>query len=146
MRAGAVLEQENPLPSAEREASFGERDRQLRAGQQRADMGGHVVRPLQGMDIALAARLAAIFRHQPLEGFRDIVQHFRARILGHGERRRGMSAPQRQQPGFQPLGIHPRPDGAGEFGQALAAGLDRQAMARLPHRQTGAGLRSSNPR
>ena len=58
VRRGAVLEQEDALPSAELQPSVGDGDAELGLGQRALDVGRHVVRPF-----VIVAVERDIFRH-----------------------------------------------------------------------------------
>src|ERR1700722_10473695 len=52
MRRTPMLEQVNPLPSSQGELPLDDRNRELHASQNRADMGGHVVDAFVGVPIS----------------------------------------------------------------------------------------------
>ena len=55
VRRGAVLEQEDALPSAELQPSVGDGDAELGLGQRALDVGRHVVRPFVIVAVELDA-------------------------------------------------------------------------------------------
>lgn len=135
MRLNAMLEQIDVLPGAERQAAAGNGYRELRAGQDAADMGRHVVGALVGVAIK-----RGVFADQAGEKGLQIPQHVGVGVLLDGQRRAGVLAKQGEQAVREPLAFHPSPDLGGDGVQALAAGFDGNRMLRLFH---GAKARTS---
>jgi hypothetical protein len=60
MRRAAVLEQINPLPCPQSKLATKNRNRKLHAGQNGADVGGHVVSAFVGVPVSAVLRRRAV--------------------------------------------------------------------------------------
>ena len=70
VRRGAVLEQEDALPSAELQPSVGDGDAELGLGQRALDVGRHVVRPF-----VIVAVERDIFWHDAMQKSTEVAPH-----------------------------------------------------------------------
>ena len=89
---GAVLENINALPGAQRHSSLLHRNGELRLGQSGADVRRHIVRPFRRVP-----EQAVVFGDQPVEELVQVVHHIGIGILLNGQRRRGVLQKTRQQ-------------------------------------------------
>lgn len=80
MGMGAVFEQEDALPGSQRHAPARDRYGQLHIGQRALDMGGHIVRPLDGMAIK-----PWVFRDQLVEEAFQVPHYIGVGIFLNGQ-------------------------------------------------------------
>jgi hypothetical protein len=85
VRRGAVLEQEDALPSAELQPSVGDGDAELGLGQRALDVGRHVVRPF-----VIVAVERDIFWHDAMQKSTEVAPHIGRCILLDQQRRGGV--------------------------------------------------------
>src|SRR3984893_9447289 len=85
VRRGAVLEQEDALPSAELRPSAGDGDAELGLGQRALDVGRHVVRPF-----VIVAVERDIFWHDAMQKSTEVAPHIGRCILFDQQRRGGV--------------------------------------------------------
>jgi hypothetical protein len=92
VRRGAVLEQEDALPSAELQPSVGDGDAELGLGQRALDVGRHVVRPF-----VIVAVERDIFWHDAMQKSTEVAPHIgRCILLDQLRPREGLSAGERR--------------------------------------------------
>ena len=87
----AMLPQVDALPLAQREATSGDRDGKMDAGQRRTNVRGHVV----GALVAVTKEWIAV-GYQAREEAIEILAHVGIGILLHDKARRGMANEKRQ--------------------------------------------------
>lgn len=114
-----MLEQIDALPRTKSKLTTVNGDREIDARKNRADVGGHVVWPFEGV-----AELAGIFGDQALEVVLDVGDNVRVVVLLDGERGGGMTAEKGEQSGGIGLFGDPGGDARGDVVKALAAGGD----------------------
>ena len=107
----------DPLPRSQSKLALHQGNRELRAGERRADMGGHVVGAF--LLVAVAPRL---LRRQAIEKSLQICANVSSGVLLDEQYSRGMPAEQRQEPGLQRVGLKPIQD--------VLRDLDQPAPAR----------------
>ena len=122
VRTNPVLPEVDPLPSAQREAAAGERNRQLDRGQRGADMRGHVV----GSFVAMPEQRVAIGYEASQEAF-EISEHVGIGILLH-DQTGGCVADEQRETTFARAGLSDKSFGVGrDIDETLGRGLDGQA-------------------
>lgn len=126
MGQSAVLEQENSLPRAQRQAATAHWDVQRRLRQRALDMGRHVVDAFGRMAVKAVA-----FRDQCLEEFFHVPQNPVVGIFLYRQRRRGMPDKNTQQAGGDLLLAQPAGNVGGNFGEPLAGGFVCERSLRL---------------
>src|SRR5690606_3265650 len=80
VRGAAMLPQVDPLPGAEREPPVEYRDRERGGGEDRLDVGRHVVRPLRRM-----REVAVALRHEAVEPLLEVMARARIGVFLNGE-------------------------------------------------------------
>lgn len=121
-----MLPQVNALPLAEREATSGDRDRKMDAGQRRANVRGHVVRAL----VAVPEEWIAV-GHETGEEAIQIPARVGICILLHDKARRRMANEQRQDTLPYLAAGRPLGDGTSDFQKSAAASLEVNCRAAL---------------
>lgn len=114
-----MLEEIDALPGAEREAAVVDGDGEVDAGEDGADVGGHVVGAFEGVGVE-----AGVFGHEALKGIADVDDDVGVVVFLDGERGGGMAAEEGEQGGGIRLGGDPLGDLAGDVVETLAAGGD----------------------
>ena len=110
-----VLEQINTLPSSQSEAALQDRNRKLYAGQDRTDVGGHVIRAFVRVPIF------AFLRRHTVEKCLEIGANVPRGVFLYDQSGRSMLAKQGQKPGLDRMRLEPIQDFAGDFDEAAAS-------------------------
>ena len=116
-RRPPMFEKINPLPLSQGWSPRHDWNRQLRAGQGRADMGGHIVGAL--VDVPVSPHLLG---RQSFEKRLQVGANARSRVFLDEQSGRGVSAKQGQEPGLHPARPEPIQD--------VLRNLDKPAPAR----------------
>jgi hypothetical protein len=117
MRRTPMLEQVNPLPSPQGELPLDDRNRELHASQNRADMGGHVVDAFVGVPIS-----AGVLRRQAAEKGLEVGANVPRGVLLDEQSSGGMTAEQSQKPDLDLMRLQSIVNFAGDFHEPEAAG------------------------
>ena len=104
MRRTPVLEQINPLPSPQSELALQDRNRELHAGQDRTDVGGHVIGAFVRVPIV------TILRRHAVEKCLKIGPNVPRGVFLYDQSGRGMPAKQGQKPGLDAMWLEPIQD------------------------------------
>lgn len=148
MGVGPVLPEVHRLPGAQGQPAPLHAQAEAGAGEGGADVGRHVVGPLVVVDVGpqgagAADRPHPLLGHQGPQIGRQILQHARVGVFVDGERAGGVLTHHGGQPEGDAAGGDLAVEGAGEVGEALAAGGERQpAQVLAQHRWWRAGLPS----
>jgi len=131
VRPVAVLEQKNSLPGSERHAPRVHRNGYLHPGERSPQVGRHVVR-----SFVIVLVPARIFRGQHGEVALEILAHRAGSVLLDEERRGGVPAKEREQPGRDALTLEP----GAHFIRDLQQAATRSAKCQLPSNIAQDGL------
>jgi hypothetical protein len=121
-----MLPKIDPLPCAQRQASVGERNRELDRRQRGADVGGHVIGPF----VAMTEEGVAI-RYKSSEEAFEVSAHVRIGILLHDQARRRVPDEEREQAGFHVAAGRPVDDWTSDLDKAAPAGVEAKRRIRL---------------
>jgi len=128
VRMRPVFPEIDPLPGSEREPAALERKGKIHRRQRGADVRGHIVSALGGVDEQRVA-----IAHEPREKSVEVAAHIGVGIFLDEQRGGSMPQMQRQQAVPQFILNDPLLDGVGEFNQTAPARRDHQFMKLLAH-------------
>ncbi|AKM06352.1 2OG-Fe(II) oxygenase [Pelagerythrobacter marensis] len=127
VRPGAMFDQKQALPCAERQPAIDHRNRMTCAGQRGLEMGGHIVRPL----------VIVIVMHplgrEPVEPAQDVPLDRARRVLVYQQRGGSMAAERSQQAGPHAGARQPVRGIGGYIVHAGAGGLDSKRGGEMGH-------------
>ena len=115
-----MFEEIDALPGAEGELPAIDGDAEVDAGEDGANVGGHVVRPLKGV-----TELARVFGNEAFEKVFDVGDHIRVVVLLDGERSGGVAAEESEQCGCARVIGDPVRDLRCNVVESFAPGRDR---------------------
>jgi hypothetical protein len=118
LRPSPVFEKKNALPRSERRRAADDGNREMRLGERRANMRGHIVRTFGVMDIA------AVFRREAREDGFKIRKNVGVGVFRDQQRRRRVTAKDREEPFGDAIVPNEIDDSRGDFVKTLATRVD----------------------